>query len=73
LGEQKSVANTGSITLRKKKERERERERERDRMTTRTATRPPNPPLVNQQPPVHSTPIHWKLVDDSIVDEPQLS
>jgi hypothetical protein len=29
LGERKSVANTGSITLRKKKERERERERER--------------------------------------------
>jgi hypothetical protein len=28
LGEQKSVANTGLITLRKKKERERERERE---------------------------------------------
>jgi hypothetical protein len=29
LGEQKSVANTGLITLRKKEERERERERER--------------------------------------------
>jgi hypothetical protein len=31
LGEQKSVANTGLITLRKKKERKRERERERER------------------------------------------
>jgi hypothetical protein len=39
LGEQKSVANTGLITLRKKKERKKERE------TTRTATRPTNPPL----------------------------
>jgi hypothetical protein len=45
LGEQKPIANTGSITLRKKKERKRERERERVRMTIGTTTRPINPPL----------------------------